>query len=34
MIHRILPIRREIMLFKSLRKDIRSGPEIVLMIKI
>ena len=34
MIHRILPIRRKIMLFQSLRKDIRSGPETVSTIKI
>lgn len=34
MIRRILPIRRKIMLFQSLRKDIRSGPETVSTIKI
>lgn len=34
MIRRILPIRRKILLFQNLRKDIRSGPETVSTIKI
>lgn len=34
MIRRILPTRRKIMLFQSLRKDIRSGPETASTIKI